>query len=279
MAFLRGPINFMDDMLYNTCNRPFYIYVATAVPAFFDAWLLVRLWDFNDLVRARGKYVSGKGLWGTGRGKGHGLVRRGKAVPHNREKYAAKGLQNLLYFTQPLEYLGLALLMYGAVDNFYRDWMWYLDLADACIDKGFFEAEVRSVEDGVAHPNSGGNTVQLPNLDSDNDQISSGNISAHCPLGRVTAIFACTITGPGTEGANYAIGLRATSVLGSGDFRSETTFCPGGQDTDLIIKADILYPFVTGGQLQWVIYGPGVPVGLVIPKARVIIQRRQQAIG
>lgn len=276
MPFLRGPTNFINDVLYSNCQRPFYIYVLTAIPCLIEAVIMLRLFDFDDLVRARGQYLA-RGGGTPPRGLRHGVRRRGKQLPRSQpHRGYRQGLKHLLALTQPLEHIGFALLLIGVVDRFYANWMMYLDDADACLSPSFYGPLIRRQDDGVAHPNASGNTVQLPQLISDPAGWGSSNISATLPIGRYKAVLGVTIVGPG-GGARYRVALRVTGVIGSGEFEGEEQYCGPGQHCDLMADADIFAPFVTGAHVSWVIKGPGVPVGLEVVKADVYIQRSQTA--
>lgn len=276
MAFLRGPTNFVNDMLYSNCQRPFYIYLTTAIPCLVEAVIALRLWDFGDMVRATGE-AAAVGAGGPRRGKPHTRSRKSpQARGSGRERAYKQGLKHLLAITQPLETIGFALLLYGVVDRFYASWMMYLDDADACLNPDFYGPLIRRVTDGFCFPNGGGNTCQLPELICDNGNWGSNNIIATLPVGRYVAVWACTITGPGGD-PSYELEIRCSGVIGSGIFSSGAVQCKQGEDTDLICTADIFIAAPTGGQLQWIVKGPAVPIGLSIPKADIYIQRRAQA--
>lgn len=275
MAFLGGPMNFVQSFLANPCARPFYIYVVTFVPAFFDAWLMVRLLDFDDIVRSRGSYLGRKGYSPTGRGKKHTAKARGKAPPQNREKYARAGIKHLITFTQPLENLGLALLMYGAVNRFYYDWQYYLDLSESCIDGGFAGPLVRTTDGDRVFPNASGNAIRLENLVQNAGNWGTNQFGCSPPIGRYDVILAATVKGPG-GGASYRVKLSVFggSVEDGGD--SESVYCAPGSETDLLAKWSVFFASTTQlRSIGWLIAGPGVPVGLEVTKARVIISRSQ----
>jgi hypothetical protein len=278
MAFLQGPTNFVNRFLYNPCARPIYIYVLTFLPAFFDAWLLVRLFDFNDIVRERGKYLARKGS-PTGRALRHTIRREGKAPPQQKERYSAKGsLKHFIVLTQPLEIVGFAMLMYGAVDGFYKDWDFYLDLSDSCLSPEFYGPLHRKVIDGVATPNEVGGAVQLPTVVQNRGGWATGPTSVSVPIGRYTVIFAVTVVGPGSVGGTYALQLFSTGVLGLGLFTGAEVFCAPQTETTLIEVHDVFIASVAGGSITWEIVGPPVPVGLSVPKASVVIQRQESFI-
>lgn len=276
MAFLPGPSNFVNYILTTNCNRPFYIYVQTFIPAFFDAWLMYRWFDFDDIVRERGKYLATRGA-PTGRGGRHTKKVRGKAVPQARERYSSRdSLRHFMAWTHPLEMIGLALLLYGVVNQFYYDWQYYLDLADACIDPGFHGPLQRRVIDGQAFPNSEGNSLQLPILVQNSAGWLSGNISADLPIGKYNVTFAATVIGPKGGGANYGLGIRSVRGLSLGGANHAANFCPEGEETDLVENWEVIITSVLGGTISWVIHGPGVPVGLRIPKARIAVWRQTE---
>lgn len=276
MAFLAGPVNFVNFIMKSNCQRPLYIYVTTAIPCFVEAIIMLRLWDFGDMVRATGTAAAGgKGF--PRRGKPHTQTRRGKQPPGSgRDRAYRNGLKTLLAITQPLEHIGFALLLYGVIDKFYADWMMYLDDADACLDPGFAGPFIRRQTNGDAHPSGTGNTVQLPELIANNAGWSSNTVTVALPVGRYKAVFACTVTGPG-GGADYHVELRATGVIGTGTFKGDSVSTMEGVDSDLMVDADIFIASPTGGNLQWIIVGPQVPVGLRVPQADVFVMRQKTA--
>lgn len=277
MGFLRGPTNFVQDMLHSNCQRPFYIYVLTALPCIIEAVITLRLFDMDDLVRKTAQEAA-RGGGTPRRGLRHGVSKTTRQSPGSRrERYYKNGLKHLLALTQPLEHIGFALLLYGVVDRFYANWMMYLDDADACIRPQFYGPLIRRTTDGDAHPNAGGNAIQLPELVCDNGNWGSSPLTASVPIGRYRAVFAATITGPG-GGAAYQLEIRAFGVIGTGVFTSAPVECAEGSETDIIIDADLFFPLVSGGEVQWIIKGPPVPVGLRIPKADIYIQRLATAL-
>lgn len=279
MPLLRSADNFVRDMVFGNCQRPFYIYVLTFIPSFIGAAFMLRFFDFNDIVRASGEVLTREGSPGRRRKK-HGTIKKGKALPKGTPHRGYQmALRHLLFITQPLEKIGFGLLFWGAIDLFYTNWMMWLDDADACIDKGFFEAEMRSDDDTIAGPNEGGGFIIIENLISDNQQIQSTNIGASVPLGRLIAMLAITMIGPGPGPQTYKLRIRAGGTLGKFTYDSEEIAVGEDASQDFIVQADLLYPLVTGGTLVWELVGPPVPSGITVTKADVVLQRKQHVFG
>lgn len=272
MGFLQGPINFIDDQLYSTCSRPFSIYVRTAIPAFIDAWLLVRILQWDDIVRDRAAGIVKDGGIDRPRGR-HTKRSRGRAPPQGKRTYrSANGLDHLLRWTQPLELIGFAMLMYGAVDNFYHDWQHYLDLAQACENQRDFGPLIRARTNGQAFPNAGGNALQMTELVQPVSGWSSNNFGVTVPIGFYRVTFAATIKGPNGS-ASYALEIRGTAPGNQGGAVGEFVETTPGQETDLFVVANIWAPLLTGGRIAWLIRGNPVPIGLEVVKADVVVYR------
>lgn len=271
MAFLGGPVNFVTHVLKSNCNAPLWVYFRTAIPAFIDAWWLLRTWTFMDLVRARGKNIAGGGSPRTGRGLGHSKFNRGAIPPQGKKTWSQAGLSHLLRFTDPLEKIGFVMLMYGAVNQFYYDWLWYLDISDTCDPdrEQYFE---RSVEDGQVFPNAGGNGIFLTDLVVNTGSWDNSSLGITLPIGYYSGALCITITGPG-GGAFYECELRWDGTWGKGVISSGTVFAADGEDVDLVLPFDKHVWSLTGGGVRWFVKGPPVPVGLRVPKAGFFVKR------
>lgn|SRR5512138_33595 len=276
MALMQGPVNFLRQTLWSSCQRPFYIYLTTAVPCLVEAIIMLRTWDFGDMVRKTAETAGHGGLRRPPRGR-HTTARTARQMKGTgKERFYKSYLKHLLIMTSPLEHIGFALLVWGVVDRFYFDWAMMLDDADACLSPGFYGNYIRRQTDGVCHPNNAGNAVQLPQLIHDGGNWVGNTVGVGVPIGRYQGCFACTVIGPG-NGATYRLRLQVDGVIGTGNFDSEPIFVPEGAEVDLIAELDCFIPFVSGGHISWQIVGPPVPVGLVVPKADVFIQRRPTA--
>lgn len=278
MAFLPGPTNFINDALYGNCQRPMYIYVLTAIPCFIDAVLMLRWFDFEDIVRARASTIA-EGGGRKPKGPGHTRTKRVSPMKGTGDKRGYKmGLHHLLIITQPLEKIGFALLLYGVVNKFYFDWMMYLDDADACINPSFFGPFIRRVEDGHCFPSTSGNTLQLPTIVSNPANWSSNTGRVDVPIGRYRIVWAATVIGP-NNGASYSLQIRVNRGLGILQRQSDPVYCAPDTETDIIVTADVICPLVTGGRIVWAIAGPAIPVGLQVKQADVYVQRMSSAFS
>lgn len=276
--FLPGAANFVHDMLYSGCSRPFYIYALTFIPAFLDAIITLRTWDLNDMVRKTGETLAPPG--GKRRGVRHGRgVKTGKALSGTgRERVYRQGLRTLLFLTAPLEKIGFAVLLYSVVDNFYYNWLMYLDDADACIKPDFYGPLHRRATDYDWSCLPNGGPASLPDLISDPAGWGSSAFSASLPIGRYTIMFAGTIVGASGGPQGYRLRLLVTGALGHGEYLGEVRTIDSGDTGDLVVTADVLLPFVTGGNVGWELVGPAVPVGVHVTQGDIIIQRRADAL-
>ena len=273
MVWLPNTVGFIQNLVVNPCARPWYIWVQTFVPAAVEFAITVALLDFEDVVRARGEQLARSGGRASRRGKGHTGTVGVPVIPGDKERYARGGLKTLLVLTAPLEFIGFGLLVYGATERFSYNWQWYLDQSDFCSRPIEVGPLIRTTGERATFPNGALGALQLPNLIQDRAGWGSGNISVQVPEGQYQAILAITIVGPGGGGATYRGGLNVLGTSGTGAFRGDPVFAPTGEEVDLLDKFDIWFPLIGINNITWGIVGPPVPIGLVVKKARFILER------
>lgn len=273
VRFLPGTQNFVTRMMYSNCQVPFYIYVETALPAALKAAMLLSIPQWDDLARDRASALA-RGPTKRG-GPGHSKPRVRSRTPANggMTKRYAQGLKALLVLTAPLEIIGFGLLLYGAVDGFFYDWMAYLDDADACQSSDFYQPFIRKSDGGAMLPNPEGGALFLPDVVANPRAWLTTQIGVEVPIGTYRVVVAAKIVGPGGGETEYSIGCLVSGAVNGGNLKGTPQKVTSGSEVSLVESFDLHFPFVTGGNIGWQISGPSVPVGLTIIEADVYIQR------
>jgi len=273
MALLPKTANFIDQIIFHHCARPWYVYVRTFFPSFVVLLYMVFIYDLEDLLRARGEKIvrGGKGSFRRGR---H-LTRKQRLIGRSgliREGYRQQ-LKTLLVITTPLELIGFAFLLYGAVDEFYGTWMTLLQESDFCTQPIESGPLTRRRDDGRVNINPGGAAVLYDQLQQNRGNWSNSPIFVTLPEGSFSALAALTVTGPIGGITDVFLRIRVVGLIGTSDFESEHSDIADGEETDFIADASFFLPGVAGGVMTWEIVGPSVPVGLASKAGFLTVSR------
>lgn len=273
MAFLPGTTSFMKSILYHRCARPWYVYVETSIPALIELVITVTIPDFNDLVRARGEGIVSAKPGPGGRRKRHLARPVLGSRKTEKEKYARGGLKFLLTITKPLEFIGFTFLLYFAIDRFFYNWQIALDNTRYCTEEIPTGPLIRSGSGFRAFPSGAGGLFQLVTLEQNRAGWGSTNVGCDLPEGVYSVILAATIVMPGGASPEYAVGLNVTGSPLGGPFIGSKVGGPAGEQVDLLERFQLFYPLIGVNSISWGLFGPQVPIGVEVIKARVIIQR------
>ncbi len=254
--------NFIRDIGFHGCARPWYVYVEAFAPAFIELLFTLAFLDLEDIIRMRGEAIARQGK-GIRKPTLRHLRRRPiKTINRGAKRYGSKGLKVLLVVTLPLEILGFAFLLYFAVDNFYGNWQALIERSDFCkqpIESGPF---TRQRTGGRVSVLPGCVGVGLPDLRQNRGGWSSTAFAVSLPQGQFRAYFGLTVTGP--VGGITNVRLRFFIVGGLGGFavEGEPVSIAAGESIGLLVNATFFLPGFAGGSLAWELCGPAVPVGL-----------------
>jgi hypothetical protein len=254
--------NFIQDIAFHGCARPWYVYVQTFAPAFLELILTLTIYDLEDLMRMRGESIVRKGRGQPGFNKKHLFTKPIKTINAETKRYSRIGLKTLLVVTTPLELVGFGFLFYFAVDNFYGRWQSLLEQSDFCknpIESGPF---TRRRDGGSVSVLPGGAAIPLPQLQQNRAAWSSTPVAVGLPQGQFRAFFGLTVTGP--VGGISGMKLRLFIVGGLGGFNvdGEEVSAAEGQEVTMMVDARFFLPGFAGGSVAWELVGPAVPVGL-----------------
>jgi len=265
--------NFVNDIIFHPCARPWYVYVETFAPAFLNLLLMVSFFDLEDALRAHATFISGK----AGRG-GHGRkLHKMKFTRSGREtktqRYAAKALRTLLIITSPLEAIGFAWLLYAATDEFFYDWQTLLNASTFCSQPIFSGPLQRRRGPGNIPILPGGQPTRMPIAVQDRGAWATSNISADLPQGQFTAIFALTVRGPNNRIEGVHLRFRVTGIFGTFLLDDDPISIERKEWVDLLFKADFFLFGGAGGAIVWELVGQAVPIGLESEKGRIMVVR------
>lgn len=257
-----GTRNFIRSQLMHPCAKPWWVWVETFVPAFIKLMITVTLFDFNDVIRARGKRISAGSKMASGRGRGGKRQIKVKGIPLDIERWQQRGLRTLLVVTQPLEFIGLAWLLYAATDQFFYDWQTLLEDSGYCKTSDALGPLTRSSPPGPKSLVEGGIPVILQNSLQNRASWPSSSLGVSLPFGRYSAVFALTVVGPLFGVSGLWIQLRS-SFFGIDEItRSEKISVGQDQEASMTIRHDFTYSTIAGGALTWEIGGATIPIGI-----------------
>lgn len=131
-VFLPKSRNFLRQLIWHDCARPWYVYAETFLPAFLELAILVNFPFPDDVFRTYAETL-GQTQGSGRRGKRHGARRARVTVSETRaQRITRQGLNTVLKVTQPLESLGFAWLLLSAGDNFFGRWQTLLEHSTFC---------------------------------------------------------------------------------------------------------------------------------------------------
>jgi len=273
--FLPKSSNFFKYILAVPCGDNYWIFIETFFPAFIKAVFLLSFPDIDDLIRGRAEHITEEGL--AQKAKRGGKIRRGlgiaKEVPH--ERYAARGLQFLLFLTQPLETIGYRFLMYHAGEQFFADWQSLLMESGECgrpLGDGPLIWKAGPKQTGILET---GEAIAFDDLVVNRAGWVTTGFGATVSNGTFYVVLAVTVTAPTTGLPNAWVRINTTSTIGDQQAQTTGIEIPGGQSRDMVIGAAFKTPFGIGMTITWEIGGSTVPSGVHLQKARVIVQRTE----
>ena len=261
--------NFAKQILMSNCSRPPWIYIETFFPVYIE-WFITTTFpfDFNDLVRARaGQLAHG------GKGGRHKKGKRVKGSVPKNERFASKGLKHLLRWTQPLENIGFAWLIYSATDQAFMNWTSLIQEAGYCttpIERGPF---IRSTTPLNVFPNPGGGSLPLVELDENPAGWGNTFGSLAWPAGGYKVIFVATIQPLFGDYPNIGLRLHVATPFGTRTFDGERVDAKQHQAVDLWVDLSWHRTPLGAQSLAWSIVGPVIPIGVPVTTARIIVFR------
>lgn len=263
--------NFMRWLAWDSCAVPFWVIAVTFVPAFLEALITVRVWDINDLIRENARTLAGEPPRGRFRGGKHSRVGRvpGKEPPTKR--ISKNALTHLLRWTQPLETLGFALLMYAAADQFFFRWQSLIEAVAPCeTPQGSFQ---RSAENQSWNMLFAGGPANMPILEQNTGGWGNNAFVVNVPPGNYFVAFSATLTP--TFPATYEAGIQlfTPGIIGETITKSGLQELTTGSDTGFIVIARFFVSGFAGTAIGWQTYGATVPVGVTAKDAHIVVSR------
>lgn len=265
--------NFYKHLVFNQCARPFYVYVETFFPAFIKLFFTIAFLDLGDFLRMRGKNIAAQGL-AKRRGRGRKIRKpRYSQSPGSNKRFAAGGLRTLLVISQPLEWIGLAWLIYAAADQFYYDWQSYLENSRFCEQPGVPAIVQRSRTGGNVSILPGGGAINFSVKEQETGALTSNAFGVGGSSGNFFSVVALTVTGPSGGISGVFLRLNIQSGATNLDAASGPVDIAEGEQTDLIVDTNFAIPVGKIFTLTWVLVGPAVPVGLASEKGHAIVSK------
>lgn len=269
--FLGQAKNMLTYVFQSNCSRPLWIYAVTLLPSLVESSALLLFPGPDDYVRSYGKQVSGGGTPKGKRGVKHSRRKKTRTLAKPTNRWSQAGLRHLLAWTQPLEYVGLGMLLYGVATQTEWTWQSMVERVDPCgTDHGTFQ---RTATNQSWNMLAGGGAANMPKLEENTAGWTNTAFSVNLPPGTYVAVLAATLRP--TFPATYQAGVRLKGPGLTGGIRfhqSGRHLLEPSKPLDLIAAAT--FSTISGGNLAWETYGSTVPVGVTAITARIVVARR-----
>lgn len=202
-----GQINFIKFLKFHPCADPMPILVETFFPAALKMAIDLYIWDYDDVAR---EVYSGYERKPDGkpfsRKTRHSFKKKGDKGPMSRRQIKAvefsarpkvQAFTKFLFeITAPIEKVGLMMLFYNSVDQFFYNWTTLL------VRRGYCELpaltgplQLVGPAGSVVATNSG-NPISLPTVLVNRASWSHSATAASLPPGTYVAIFQCEVRRP-----------------------------------------------------------------------------------
>lgn len=266
-----GARNFIRFILFDPCSRPFWVYALTFLPAALEAFVSVVTITAADIIRDRARKIAPAGGTfppGNPKRKAGSRVPDGKKPTH---KTSAGGLAHLLRWTQPIEDIGLALLLYSAADRFFMRWQSLILSVPTCLDDlGSFQ---RSALNRSWNMLFAGGAANMPDLLQNSANWGNNAFVVGLPPGQYQFVFSATLTP--TFPATYDAGIQVfhPGLTGAKITRSGLQAIQTGGNTSFIVQKNFIVTGFAGTTLGWQTYGATVPVGITCVNAHIVVTR------
>jgi len=263
--------NLVKKLVFHECSVPFQVYVETFVPCFVKMVITILLWDIGDLIRGSAVSQAEKPLKRGGR-KRHMKSRRvsSRYAPTQGTR-SQNGLNHVLTWTEPLEKIGYAMLLYGATEQFSADWTSLLYNFEFC-GKPESEGPLQRHND-PKHTVSTGTTqnLELENIDQNRASWPTSQYNVNVPFGHYSVTLTATFSSnSGTPWyAQVGVDCPFSSIVGINWSEAQQLSEPGKVQCQL--NLELFIPVITGSEIRWYTRSSPIPVGIDITDATVSV--------
>lgn len=275
MAILKGPVNFMNQLIFHPCSRPFYAYVVTFIPAFIEAFLTTRVLDLEDIFRDKARDFAGAGSRASRRSLRHTRKMLFHPDGGKAERISHRALVTALKWSQPLENLGYKLLVIGAADQLFYRWTSLLEIFTFCNAPFATGPLSRTRTPGSTPISPVGAALALPIEEQDRANWSSTGVSAGTPAGLYFFAFNATLSSKAGTLQGVSLRVEHSGAIGFQDSESEEQDLHENQPTDFILTGYVVGPFGGGITWTWQVVGPLVPIGVNVTEASFFLIRQE----
>jgi len=274
-GFAPATFNLIKKLVFHECSVPFQVYVETFIPCFVKMVLTIIVPQSDDIFRAQAEGMVADRFGRSGRRRSHMSLVPLATVEGPAATKAAQGLKAILALSAPLETIGYGMLLYGATEQFAHDWTSLLYNFQHCArppSTGPLQrhaTQYSSVAPGVPFP------IFLNVLDQDRAGWGSSNQICPVPFGHYSVTLEATFTSQAITDSEVEVLIEAPLAFTTQPRKSgRITLSPGGTGS-CCVQADLFFPAVSGGSIQWLFDGDAVPVGIIIQSASVSIYQFQ----
>lgn len=285
--FLPGTKNFVETVMFHPCADPMPLLVQTFFPAALKMAFTLYTFDLFDIAQNRlrdyprlrmprtpsraGSHLAKKKE--PKRAFSRRLIDAHKGVYH---PYAKTLTSFLFYLTWPLERLGLAILLYNAVDDFFYDWQYLLIEAGYCTFPANTGPLVRYTTEGSQIFPIGDAPVSCVTLEQNRASWPSTATAVTVPTGTFTVIFSMDVKSVGAYlgGIYLQVGISLGGVTPFYE-QSAPAFVNNETWTPIFVTATFTNNLFAFAQIEWKAGSFAAPVGLCeFKNARVTVTRQ-----
>jgi hypothetical protein len=263
--------NFIRKLVFHPCSIPFQVYVETFIPCFIDMLLFESIPELDDIFRAKAELMVAEGRAGSSKRRRHlSSVHLEEAI-RPEEKPTQQALKGLLRITQPLEKIGYLFLLYAGTERFFHNWAMLLNNFEHCAKP---DSEGPLQMHSLTHDETSPAAPQplfMFILDQDRAHWGPSTQQVALPFGNYSVTVEATFKSKASNDYNIRVGFFAPFSFGTPTFWSEIITIGPGETGSCLIQADVFFPAITGGSVQWIYEGDAVPVGVTVVSSSISI--------
>lgn len=268
-GFAPNAANFMGNLFFHPCSVPLTVYIKTFVPVFVSMVVFILTPDLNDIVRATGEAATRVTPPSSRRKRRHA---QGYVLPTpegKAERRARQGLATVLRYTQPLETIGYAMLLYFATERLFYQWSTLLYDFEHCGQPpatGPFQRE--SLQQSVTSTGTP-QPLFLPILIQNRANWGTSFNTVTLPFGRYNVTMECKFRSRAINNMEARIGLICPFSNAAGTIWSDEVLLRPGQQGDCIVQFELNIFAVLGSTLTFLRESDPIPVGIIIEQASI----------
>ena len=247
--------NFVREILFNGCARPWYVYVETFIPAFLKLVITLLLFDIDDIVRFYGVTRSRSRLTGRRKHGPGGIIKASETWDFKSQKVTRQGLRIIIKLTAPLEAIGFIFLLIAATDEFFQDWQSLIERAPFCTNPQGLGPLSRTALPAVLSSRDFGQSYGYDTLEQNRGNWGTNAFSFAPVSGPL--FCSCTLKGTAGVAGMESAGIRIRVSINGIPFDAEggRITAEAGQDVEMVAISRVFIPIGTAVSVTWGLIG------------------------